>query len=637
MPAEMISRINEVIVLCWNTPSISDQRAQKIAAHLGAEATFVALTTSALDDATSMWNTVPRCTCLIVDAEVLAKAAQAMPDGVSGMQALAGLAEHVLIYGLQATDSHSAILRTLSSGGLVSVQPLPSDAKFHISGNHREWCGQFSGLSVRAVDPSREKSFVGAEGQQQDMIIRASGQPFFVRTKIKESQVFFWPCSELADLDENVPRGSRPSSWFSRLVPLMMFLRGALGNRLWHNDSPQACITIDDPLLKGRYGFLEYARLLDLMRKQQFCACIAFIPWNYRRSSKEVGTLVSSTYARPFLCVHGCDHTHLEFASTDFKSLLGKARLALERMRIHSQLSGVAFDDVMVFPQGCFSAEAVTALKSSGYLAAVNGDVCPVNRPEAFVLRDLLEVAVTRFAGFPLFGRRYPCDLADFAFDLFIGKPALVVEHHEYFRNGYGALENFVEQLNALDPRLEWTNLGTICSHACMTKRAENGDVHVRFYTNRFTLQNHGTETRKYLLYRRLAHAELLPSVTVDGREWVCQREGDSMKIFLSLEAGQTTEIRILSEDSSGSPIWKPTELHNAKVWVRRLLSEFRDNHVGTTKLLRQGLTMVVNFRTRRKAGRNAASGGVQSAITFLTMLPACETLARVTADFSRL
>ena len=635
---ELISRISEVVVLCWSTPSASDLQAQKIAAHLGAEVNFVALAPRAPDDSASIGEAVPKCICLIVDAETLAKAAYLMPGGTSGLQGLTSLAEYVLIYGFQPIDSHCAILRTLTSGGLASVQPLLPDASFHVSGDHREWCGQFSGLSVKAADSSREKSFVeGTDLQRQDAMIRAGNRPFFVRRKIGESQVFFWPCSELANLDENVPRGSRPSSWFSRLAPLMMFLRGALGDRLWHNEHPRACIMIDDPLLKGRYGFLEYRRLLDLMRTQQFCASIAFIPWNYRRSSKKVGDLVSANYGRPFLCVHGCDHTQLEFASTELEVLSGKARLALERMRIHSQLSGVAFDDVMVFPQGCFSAEAVTALKSSGYLAAVNGDVCPASRPETFVLRDLLEVAVTRFAGFPLFGRRYTIELADFAFDLFVGRPALAVEHHEYFRNGYGALESFVEQINALDERLEWANLGTICSHACLIKILENGVTHVRFYTDRFTLQNRGAEARSYLLYRRLANAEPVPAITVDGRKWVCHREGDNFKICVSLEAGQTAEIRIWPEASSGGSTWKPTDVHNVKVGIRRLLSEFRDNHVVTTKILNQMLTILMNFLTRRKAARNVALGGIQSAITFFTMFPAYEKLARIATGYGDL
>jgi hypothetical protein len=587
---------SQVDVLCWDAPATSDLRACQIAAFLGAGVRTVSLAAAVPGKGESR--------CLIVDAETFAKAADTLPAGTGGVRSLTDGAEHIFIYGFQPTDRHAAILREMSSGGLVGVQPLPGgDSKFHVAEGHREWCGPFSGLSLGAVEASRENALIeGTNRQQQEVMIRAGDRPFFVRAKLGGSQVFFLACSELADLDEKVPRGKRPLSWFSRLAPLMMFLRGALGDRVWRNDHPRACFIIDDPLLKSRYGFLEYRRLLEIMRRRRFSACIAFIPWNYRRSSKEVAALVSSHGDQLFLCVHGCDHTREEFATTDFESLREKARLALERMCAHHRLSGVAFDDVMVFPQGRYSAEAVTALKAADYLAGVNGPVCPTTIPEAAALRDCLEVAVTRFADFPLFSRRYPRDLADFAFDLFVGKPALAVEHHGYFRDGYRALETFIEGLNSLEGRLEWSNLATICSRACLTRTAANGDVQVRFYTNRFWLKNDGTETRRYLLFQRQAAGSPLPSIAIDGNGWVCERENDDLKVSLTLEAGQAAHIRVIL-DESDSPAAARTRTDNAaKVWIRRILCEFRDNYVDTTRVLRGIVSTARNVRSRLKA-----------------------------------
>src|SRR5690349_17470483 len=145
-------------------------------------------------------------------------------------------------------------------------------------------------------------------------------------------------------------------------------------------------------------------------------------------------------------------------------------------MHVLRDHSGVAFDDVMVFPQCRFSAEAIRALKATGYLAAVNGAICPSTMPDSLTLKDCMEVAVTKFADFPMFGRRYPQNLAEFAFDLFMGKPALGVEHHGFFQNGYQALEEFVEGLSGLDERLEWSNLATICSSSSVTRTTRNGD-----------------------------------------------------------------------------------------------------------------------------------------------------------------
>jgi hypothetical protein len=339
----------------------------------------------------------------------------------------------------------------------------------------------------------------------------------------------------------------------------MMILRGALTNRVWHNSNPRACFIIDDPLLRNeRYGFLEYRRLLESMRRRNFSMSIAFIPWNYRRSRADVTTLLSSGNEALGLCVHGCDHTRGEFAVRDDSWLRAKAQQALERMEIHRRVFGVPFDDVMVFPQGLFSAEALTALKASGYLAAVNSDVFPSTEPASLRLRELLDVAITRYDGFPLFGRRYPRDLAEFAFDLFVGKPALIVEHHQYFRNGYLALESFVEQINKLDERIEWSTLGTICSRASLTRVLVDGDVKVRFYTSRFSLTNRDRVAHKYCLVRQQQAAEPARAVTIEGRPWHAQREDGDSWFRLRLNPGETADIRVSSDkaDSNG-PRWQ--------------------------------------------------------------------------------
>jgi hypothetical protein len=271
-------------------------------------------------------------------------------------------------------------------------------------------------------------------------------------------------------------------------------------------------------------------------------------------------------------------------------------------MQTHQRLSGVPFDDIMVFPQGLFSLEAITALNAAGYLAAVNTDLCPSKLADTLAVRDLLEVAVTRFEGFPLFGRRYPREVAEFALDLFMGKPALAVEHHGYFRDGYNALETFIARLNALEERLEWTNLATICSRACMTRTTEGGDVYVRFYTSRFLLKNDGTQTRRYILLWRQAPDGPPASVTINGRGHDYEREDGYVKIRLSLDAGQIAEIRVLSGrlESPGFSR-QQTAIHNGKVRVRRTLCEFRDNYVDTNRVLSRIVSTGLNLWSRRK------------------------------------
>jgi hypothetical protein len=605
------SSTTDVIVFSCNTPGESDRRAQKIAAFLGASVQLFSVTDSNLEKNVSCRTIVPRCSCLIVEAETLARIADRMPAGVNDLSALLESAEHIFIYGFQPNERHDAVLQTLSSKGLLGARLSPdADAELDVARDHQEWCFQFAGLSVGPADPSRENVFVeGDVVSELASLIRIGGQPFFVRVGSGRQKLFFLAGGELADMDEKVTRQSSSLRWFCGLVPLMMFLRGALKDRVWHNDHPRACFIIDDPLLKSRHGFLQYKRLVESLRHRKFTACIAFIPWNYRRSNKKVAELFSSNRNAAFLCVHGCDHTGAEFESRDADLLRGKAQLALNRMREHQQISGVPFDEIMVFPQGLFSAEAIQALKAAGYRAAVNTELSPSTLSETLSIRDLLDVAVTRFADFPIFGRRYPKNLAEFAFDLFMGKPALVVEHHGYFKDGYEPLETFVGRLNALDDRIEWTNLGTVCSHACLMRTADSGEVCVRFYADRFYLKNSSDRKRKYILQHSRRSTDMLPQVNVNGCQSTCEQEGDdNFRFTFSLEPGQTADIEILSGDShSGGLPWKPLKSNDAGVWLRRILCEVRDNYVDTNRVLNAMVSGGRKVISSRKAQRAAA------------------------------
>ena len=354
--------------------------------------------------------------------------------------------------------------------------------------------------------------------------------------------------------------------------------------------------------------------MFDAMSEERFATSLAFIPWNYRRTSAQVTELLSSRLVPFSVCIHGCDHTRGEFASHSPASLAGKCRKALSRMRCHSERSGLPFDDVMVFPQGLFSTQALESLDLCGYLAAVNTDVAPVNASDGIRLRDLLEPAVTRFGGVPVFGRHYPKDVAEFALELFLGKPALIVEHHTYFRSGYDELRDFMRKMNEVDPELEWTNLASICSRACLQRETPEGEVEVHFYTRRFEVINKGKSPRKYVLSRCFDAAKQKPEVRVNGQahgyEWECDR----LTIALNLEPGEKAEIDILTGRPAQemSQKWAPGNAYQAKVLMRRVLSEFRDDHIETNRVLSGVLSRVRRLRAGMRKSAGSASAARQ-------------------------
>jgi hypothetical protein len=60
------------------------------------------------------------------------------------------------------------------------------------------------------------------------------------------------------------------------------------------------------------------------------------------------------------------------------------------------------------------------------------------------------------------------------------------------------------------------------------------------------------------------------------------------LRVRRTLAPGQTADIKVSADEAGATgPGWRDSPLHHAKVLIRRHLSEFRDNHVDTSRVLR--------------------------------------------------
>lgn len=236
-----------------------------------------------------------------------------------------------------------------------------------------------------------------------------------------------------------------------------------------------ACLVIDDPLLKPRYGCLDYERLLEVMKEHNFFTEIAFIPWNYKRSNPETVRLFDENPDYFGICIHGCNHTYNEFGGSNYQELSNIAATALWRMEQHKKHTGLAYDPVMVFPQGLFSSVAMQALKDHGFIAAFNSGLQSTdgNEPPA---SEYQLPATSIYADFPLFLRRYPKDKSHFIQDITIGRPILMVEHPKAFCNGYKSITDTVDWINGLG-NIKWTSLLSITEYYFGRKKGDDTAV----------------------------------------------------------------------------------------------------------------------------------------------------------------
>jgi hypothetical protein len=234
----------------------------------------------------------------------------------------------------------------------------------------------------------------------------------------------------------------------------------------------------------------------------------------------------------------------------------------------------------MVFPQGLFSRAAVAALRENDFLAAVNSTLFPVDAWASEIrLADLIEPAFLSIEDFPIFLRRYPRDPVLCALDLFLGRPLLLVEHHEYFRDGYAACRRFHEAINRFRPGPTWAPLHEIVRRVCLQREIEPGKLDVRFYTDSFILENWSTQRLSYRLARRYTRSNLIRGVVVNGMP--VEHAFDDRQIVFSFDLDPQTSatVEVMRNGLCANNVFKGSLAYRLRVWARRNLCDLRDDN----------------------------------------------------------
>jgi hypothetical protein len=556
---------------------VSDIHALKLSSFMGVDAVPVSFGASLSELKAAGRNDID----LVCTARTLADISRCGPPPQEVARLLKAAARRLFVYGFEPTPQHAAVLGTLSRDSLLGVIPnIGPVSSYSIERGTRAFCGQFAGVSFEHEPYERDYTFLAADRDRFSSLITIKQRPFLIRMSDSGCQVFLTASLTIPDIDTLVGiidvenRCTSLLRFFSAIAPLMMFIRSGSRDAHWHNNVPFASLIIDDPLLRRKYGFVEYDELLRRMQRDHVSTSLAFIPWNHNRSDPALARRLAAHPDSFSLSIHGCDHTWGEFGSTDAAFLRRQSHRARLRMLHHERRYGIKCDPVMVFPQGIFSSVAVGALRPCHYLAAVNSTPYPIDR-EQLPLRSLLAVAVTDFFGFPLFVRREPTQTAELAFDLFLGKPALIVAHHHFFRTGYQPLSDLVQQLRAIEPTLRWASLETICSHAHLERTTASGEAQVQFYTDKFVFQNTADCRKTFTLVRKGSPPPRSSSLTTSTPTVRIPAEQEQFAVSVALNPKEnfvlqiSTKVNLVDEPLSRSPL-----TYNAGVFLRRRLSE---------------------------------------------------------------
>jgi hypothetical protein len=507
-----------------------------------------------------------------------------MERGLAGVQFWKNV-HSAFVYAGDDSGVLQELAAKLAGNRAVTVQKLKShDGDFVVSDELDGFCGVMTGVRIAASKAGVDGSlFINAPKEKAINIISVGGGATFLKLECHGAPVFLSTCSEIVDLDAELATGIFDiRDHLLSALPVVLHVKWAFARTCWNAAETNACLVIDDPVLKPAYGFVNFHELLSLMKRHGFSTNIAFIPWNWKRSSPEVARLFRENPKEYSLSVHGCDHTRGEFGSHDRQHLYWKTRQGMERMARHELRTEIHHDPVMVFPQGVFSEAAMSALRHTGLIGAVNNDTISADpHPRAIRISDVWDIAVMGYSNFPLFTRRYPWEgIENFAFDILLGKPCIVIIHHDFCQNGYQRLIKFIDRVNALKCPLSWRSLGDVVRRSCRQRELSPDTVEVEMYGTELRVGNRSGQPGRFLIGRRESDPSAIKEVSAGARPIEWKFSEDRITFEVELTAGQSQTVAVTFHDLSENGRSSEHVSYKVRTMLRRYLSEVRDNYV---------------------------------------------------------
>jgi len=499
---------------------------------------------------------------------------------------LAGCGVAVLLLAMDDDEVTSRALRALTAEDVAGIHCLDCAEKvtFPEAGKcfSRELCSQTIARTSKKGLTLRMR-----EAAKITPVMDLNGFPSFAHLHLGLADAFVWSTTAIFDVRRPLRAEIEFELASDEYVPAIVFLRAAFGDRCWHNPNAGAGMIIDDPLLKKRYGLIDFEKLLHSARAHAYHVTLAFIPWNQWRSrAREVKLFLE--YSDCFgICAHGCDHTRNEYGIADYDGLLRKNYVAQERMDRHGRRTGLESEPLMVCPQEKYSLEAMQAFSNGRQFLGLVCTACmPRNQASPRVSgADLLMPAQDSLFGFPVFKRHYWRDMSVFAMALFLGKPAILVEHHEFFRDGPIGAEEFVRRVAELRPDLEWKPLAETIMRTHARRRLARGDQEVRFFTDRFILDHQIEEPTKYILSRRVPEDSMVDYVLIRAEKVAFTREDGFVRFTIRAQHPETIPVHVEVTPIRPSEPYPKGITYHTSVALRRGLSELRDNVVSRNRL----------------------------------------------------
>lgn len=411
--------------------------------------------------------------------------------------------------------------------------------------------------------------------------------PIFVQDVSAGESVSFVAQRAAATLPSGDLVSYLPAAFSEWAAPYFMYLRAAAGDKAWRFPEQYANLTVDDPWLIEPYGHLSYTGLLAEMEKHNFHTTLAFIPWNFDRSRRDVVSIIRAHPDRWSICLHGDDHNHTEFALSSSENFSErnrqedtfKVRQALARMNEFSRLTEIPYDRVWIFPYSIGQESALGILKQNGLLATVNPTIVPQGLvPPADPLFKFRNVTLS-YADFPAL-RRFGADKnlpsSFLAIESFLGNSILLYVHQGFFASEIGAFDSYADKINQINPNTLWTTLGEIVRHTYLMKRRDDGQYDVNAYSSDILISNPDPQTRTFHVEKAESFAPPLDSVLIDGQPMPYKKDRDLVTMAVVIRGRQSRHVQIKYQSpQNAEPIYLSKSALQTS--LLRYISDFRD------------------------------------------------------------
>ncbi|MGE5410436.1 MAG: hypothetical protein ACM3MI_05705, partial [Clostridiales bacterium] len=438
----------------------------------------------------------------------------------------------------------------------------------------------------------------------------SSAQSMFVRIKkIEDKGEFFFLSRFDSEDSEDITSWRFRHNNFYQFAPWMFFLTYSCKDRCMLVQDHFANLTIDDPWLTDPYGYFSFSGLLKEMQKSNFHTTIGFIPWNYDRSKKDVIDLISKNPDRFSICMHGNNHDYKEFNEyeRDFgdfarqistKDMEFNIEQALARMEKFSELTGLTYEKVMIFPHRIAPLRALELLKKYNFIATANSiNVPPDSVPFLDPVIKLRSVNTT-YENFPNF-ERYRVDevtSADVAIDLFLGNPILFYARHDFFMSGIDNFNKIARKINRMQPDIKWLSLGEIAKRFYLKKRSSaEGSTYIYAFGNQLTVENKTRQTIAVNLVMKENDLKSISRITLDNNSFgfLVSKTNDQIIIPFELDPKHVRQLSVEYKNNFDKNKIN-IEKDEWDINVIRELSDFRDMNL-SKNFFGQILTAIYN------------------------------------------